>query len=152
MEKGAWLVSGPLPRFPAFPRGEEIHPKYLLVFPRAQLRGPESMPGKSGEYTHSHGHTLTDTHSYMDTHTQTHKTHSQTHTLPWTHILTDTHPHTCTHTLTDTEQIMEVRELKKQPGAWGSAGRAGSRGGKRQSLCVTADKVRRLPWPSFPIP
>lgn len=102
MDKGAWHVFDPLPKFPAFPRWEELHPKYLLVFPRAQLRGPKSKPGKSGEYTHSHGHTLTDTHSYMDTilrhtkHTLTDTytpmdTHTQTHTLIRTHTLTDTH-------------------------------------------------------------
>lgn len=103
MEKGAWLVSGPLPRFPAFPRGEEIHPKYLLVFPRAQLRGPESMPGKSGEYTHSHGHTLTDTHSYMDTHTQTHKTHTHRHIHSHGHTYSQTHTFIRAHTHSQTQ-------------------------------------------------
>lgn len=144
MEKGAWHVSDPFPRFPAFPRGEELHPKYLLVFPRAQFRGPESMPGKSGEYTHSHGHTHRHTllHGH---HTQTQKTHTHRHIHSHGHTYSDTHPHTHTHSQTHTEQIMEVRELKKQLGVCGSAGCAGSRGGKRQSLRVTGDKVRRLP-------
>lgn len=90
--------------------------------------------------THSQTHTLTWT-PYSDTQ----NTHSQTHTLPWTHILRHTPSYAHTHSQTHTEQIMEVRELKKQPGVCGSAGRAGSRGGKRQSLRVTGDKVRRLP-------
>lgn len=98
-EEGVWCVPDPLPKFSTFPRGEELCPKYLLVYPRAQFRGPESMPWKSGEYTHSQGHTHRCTHTHRHillhghTYSDTQNTHSQTHTLTWTHILTDTHPH-----------------------------------------------------------
>lgn len=65
-----WGTSDPLPKVPAFTtvcgcvlgggrRG--LYSKYLLVFPRAQFQGPESMTGKSGEHPHSQGHTHTHT-------------------------------------------------------------------------------------------
>ena len=71
-----WGTSDPLPKVSAFTtvcgcvlgggrRG--LYSKYLLVFPRAQFQGPESMTGKSGEHPHSQGHTHTHTHTHTYT-------------------------------------------------------------------------------------